>query len=187
MHAGQGEVQKVAVHLVGVVDDQGQGKRDLAAVAPHRQLAAVGLGQRLEAAVPVAEPLERVVHLPAAGRRREHGGEPHAGYERREHISGLAADGEVLADGHQALSGQDAVPGAPAARRKPGWVAARVVSGLVDDAAVLRVVDVHELPLARREAGGARQLEGVLVAAERHIEGEVLQLAYVAELRVVDD
>ena len=189
VHRGQREVQKVGVHLVRIVRHWRQRKLHLAACAAHRQLAPVGLGQGLEAAVRVAEAVEGVAHRAIVRGGGEQAGQAHAPDERREHVSGLARDGQMPAAGigDQPLSGQDAVPGAALARYGALRIAAGVVARLVDDAAVLAAVDERELPLGRGELGGARQLEGVLVAAERQIELEVLQLADVADLGVVDD
>ena len=56
------EVEQVAVDLARLVHDGRQRQLHLAATAAHRDLAAVGLRQRLEAAVSVAEALEGVAH-----------------------------------------------------------------------------------------------------------------------------
>ena len=189
VNRGQREVQQVGVHLVRVVDHGRQRKLDLAPLAPHRQLAAVGLGERLEAAVAVGEAVEGVAHRCIIGSGREDGLQPHAGDERGQDCARFAAHGQVAAAGvrQQPLAGQDAVPGSPLARDGARRIAAGVAARLVDDAAVLAAVDERELPLARREVGRARQLERVLVAAERQVQLEVLQLPDVAELGVVYD
>lgn len=104
-------------------------------------------------------------------------------------LARLADDAEAGAAlvGQKALARQDAVPGAALARHRACRVAACIVGGLVDDSAVLAPVHEHELPLRRREPLRARQLEGVLVAAEGQVELEVQQLAEVPALGVVHD
>ena len=189
MHAREREVEQVAVHLARVVHDGRQRQLHLAATAAHRDLAPVGFRQGLEAAVSVAEAVEGVAHLRIVSSGGEQGVEPHAPDERREHLARLADDAEAGAAlvGQKALARQDAVPGAALARHRACRVAPCVVGGLVDHAAVLRCIDEHDLPLRRREHLRARQLEGVLVAAEGQVELEVQQLAEVPALGVVHD
>ncbi len=189
VHAGECEVEQVGIDLVRVVHRGRQRDFHLAALAAHRHLAAVGLREGFQAAVSVAEPFEGVAHLRIVSGGREQAVEAHAPDERREHIARAAAHGQVAAAriGKQALARQNAVPGAALARHRARRLAAGFVGSLVDDSAVLAPVHEHELPLRRREPIRARQLEGVLVAAEGQVELEVQQLAEVPALGVVHD
>ena len=115
---GQREVQKVGIDLVRVVHRGRQRDFDLAALAAHGDLAAVGLRHGFQAAVAVHEAVEGVTHRRIVGSGGEQFRQPHALDERRERIARLAADGEVSASriGEQALSRKDAMPGAPLAQ-----------------------------------------------------------------------
>ena len=76
------------------------------------------------------------------------------------------------------------MPRAALAQDGAGGVPARIVGDLVDDAAVLGPVDEYELSLGRGLAGARLALQGVLVAAEREVKLELLDLADVPGRRV---
>ena len=187
--AREREVEQIGIDLVRIVHHGRQGQLDLAALAAHRDLSAVGLRERPEAAVAVAEAVKGEADRRAVGRGREEVGQPHAGDERREHLARLPVDAEAGAAvvWKQALARQDAVPGAALARDGARRVAPRLVACLVHHAAVLRVVNENELTLFGSVCRVAFELEGVLVAAEREVEREVRELAHVAQLLIVHD
>ena len=165
MDRGESEVQKVGIDLVRVVHRWRQRNLHLAALAAHGDLAAIGLRHGFQAAVAVHESVEGVTHRRIVGSRGEKPRKPHALDERREHRARLSAHREVAAAriGEQALARQNSVPGAALAQNRTRRVPASLVARLVDDSAVFRAVDEHELPLFGRIARAGLQLQRVLV------------------------